>query len=385
MKLIAQVKLQPTDEQAQALLDTLEKANAACNYISGIAWETKTFRQFSLHKLVYYDVRAQFGLSAQVTVRMEAKVSDAYKLDRKHKRVFVERGAIAYDERILSWRMPEQTASIWTTSGRQRMPFLAGEHQLKLLEHRQGQADLIFRDGEWYLHQICEVTESPEFDPTGWLGIDLGIVNIAVTSDGQVFSGATIESTRQRYENRRATLQSVGTKSARRRLKNLSGRQTRFQKDVNHCISKALVETAKDTGRGIALEDLKGIRGRARLRRGQRSRHHNWAFAQLRAFTSYKSALVGVPIQFVDPAYTSQTCPQCGFVSKSNRKSQSEFRCSQCGYVDLADHAAAMNIAARAAVNRPMVPTEMSKTDLVPVSSCDIARGQGQAPSLAAG
>lgn len=373
MKLIAQVKLQPTDEQAQALLDTLEKANAACNYISRRAWDTRTFRQYDLHHARYYDVREQFGLSAQAAVRMIAKVADAYKLDRKHTRTFVKHGAIAYDERILSWQLPGQTVNVWTTLGRQKMPFLAGERQLKLLEHRQGQTDLILRDGEWYLHQICEITESPELDPTGWLGVDVGVVNIAVDSDGRVFSGDAIEANRQRYEHRRATLQRVGTESAKRRLKKMSGRQRRFQKDVNHRISKTLVETAKDTGRGIAFENLKGIHGRTRLRRGQRSRHHNWAFAQLRAFTSYKSALAGVPFTLVDPAYTSQTCPHCGFVSKSNRKFQSEFRCGQCGYVALADHAAAMNIAARAMSIWPMVSTEMSKIDLAPVDNCGIA------------
>jgi len=275
MKLIAQVKLQPTNEQRQALLDTLEKANAACNYVSQVAWETKTFHQFALHKLVYYDVREKFGLSAQVTVRIEAKVANAYKLDHKHKRAFLKHGAIAYDERILSWRPSDQTINIWTANGRQRMPFVCGERQLQLLEHRQGQADLVYRNGEWYLHQICEVTESPEFDPTGWLGIDLGIVNLAVTNDGKVFSGDQIEVRREWYAKRRAILQSVGTKSAKRRLKQLSGRQSRFQKYTNHCISKTIVETAKDTKRGIALENLKGIRGRTRLRRGQRSRHSN--------------------------------------------------------------------------------------------------------------
>lgn len=375
MKLIAQVKLQPTDEQAQALFDTLEKANAACNYISQQAWNTKTFRQYDLHHACYYDVRSRFSLSAQVTVRMIAKVADAYKLDRKHRRTFMEHGAITYDERILSWRMSDLTASVWTTSGRQRMPFLTGERQLKLLEHRQGQADLILKDGEWYLHQICEITESPEFDPTGWLGVDLGVVNIAVDSDGRIFSGNTVEANRQRYEHRRATLQQVGTKSAKRRLKKMSGRQQRFQKDVNHCISKALVETAKDTDRGIAFENLKGIHGRTQLRRGQRSRHHNWAFAQLRVYTSYKSALAGVPFMLVDPAYTSQACSHCGFISKSNRKSQSEFHCGQCGYVAHADYNAAQNIAHRAVVNTPMVSAKMSKVNPVPVDNCDIVRG----------
>jgi len=366
MKLIAQVKLQPTDEQARALLDTLEKANAACNYVSDVAWETRMFQQFDLHKLVYYPTREKFGLSAQVTVRIEAKVSDAYKLDRRHKRAFLEHGAIAYDERILSWRISDQTVNIWTTNGRQRLPFACGERQLKLLEHRQGQADLVYCDGGFYLHQLCEVTESPEFDPTGWLGVDLGIVNLAVTSDGQAFSGNQVEAQRKWYAGRRAVLQSVGTKSAKRRLRQLSGRQARFQKHTNHCISKALVETAKDTRRGIALEELTGIRSRTRLRRGQRSRHSNWAFAQLRQFVTYKAILAGVPVRFVSPAYTSQTCSQCGFVSKSNRKAQSEFVCGQCGFVGSSDHIAACNIAAKGYVNKPMVSTEAIKGGFLP-------------------
>jgi len=384
MKLIAQVKLQPTEDQCPALLKTLEQANAACNYVSRIAWETKTFHQFALHKLTYYDVREKFGLSAQVTVRIEAKVADAYKLDRKHKRTFLKHGAITYDERILSWRQRDQTINIWTINGRQRMPFVAGERQLQLLEHRQGQADLIYRDGKWYLHQICEVTESPEFDPTGWLGVDLGIVNLAVTSDGQVFSGEQIEVRREWYALRRAILQSVGTKSAKRRLKQLSGRQARFQKHTNHCISKAIVETAKDTKRGIALEDLKGIRGRTRLRSGQRSRHSNWAFYQMRAFLTYKAMLAGVPIQFVDPAYTSQTCPLCGFVSKSNRKSQSDFVCGQCGYVGLADYVAACNIAAKGEVSAPMVSAEVVKDGNLP-STAPPLEVRDNAPQQAAG
>jgi len=367
MKLIAQVKLQPTEEQAQALLETLERANAACNYISDVAWKNKVFKQFNLHKLVYYDVRKRFGLSAQVTVRMEAKVANAYKLDHKTKRHFMKHGSIPYDERILSWRLSDKTISIWTVSGRQRMSFLAGERQMQLLKRRQGQADLIYKNGEWYLHQVCEVTESKEFDPTGWLGVDLGIVNVAVTSDGTVFSADKIEAKRMWFERRRAILQSVGTKSAKRRLKQLSGRQSRFQRDMNHCISKAIVETAKDTHRGIALENLKGIRDRTRLRRGQRSRHSNWSFWQLRQFVEYKARLSGVPVMIVNPAYTSQTCPHCGFVSKSNRKSQSNFVCGRCGYVGLADHVAAINIAARATVNWPMVSDNNGKSFLAPM------------------
>ncbi len=122
MKLIAQVKLLPTPEQADALRRTLEQANAACQFVSNTAWETKTFRQYDLHHKCYRAVREQFGLSAQVAVRAIAKVADAYKLDRKAKRTFKPKGSIAYDDRILSWRLQDQTVSIWTVNGQTAHP-----------------------------------------------------------------------------------------------------------------------------------------------------------------------------------------------------------------------------------------------------------------------
>ena len=381
MKVIAQVKLLPTPEQADALKRTIELANEACNYLSERAWETKTFRQYSLHKRAYRDTRNEFpNLSSQVVVRCIARVADAYKLDRKHKRTFKPLAAIAYDERILSWKThKEPRVSIWTIEGRQHIAFTMGEHQKNMLENRLGYADLVYRDGMYFLHQVCEI-ETPDLsDPQGWLGVDMGIINLATTSDGDVFSGKQLEAKRQWYADRRATLQTVGTKSAKRRLKQLSGKQSRFQKDTNHCISKMLVETAQRTGRGVALEDLSGISNRTRVRRGQRNKHHNWPFYQLRQFVSYKAALVGVPIQLIDPHYTSQTCSICGHTDKSNRPNRDDFLCSSCGHAAPADLNAAVNIAAMATVNLPMVSDEMSKGLTI---NCDIARIQGQAPQF---
>jgi putative transposase len=123
MRLIAQLKLQPTPHQAQLLQHTMERANQACNDLSQQAWETRTFRCYALHKLAYHETRARYpDLSAQVVVRCIAKVSDAYKLDHKHKRRFRAQGAIAYDARILSWK-DEQEVSIWTVGGRQRISY----------------------------------------------------------------------------------------------------------------------------------------------------------------------------------------------------------------------------------------------------------------------
>ncbi len=355
MKLIAQVKLLPTPEQAVYLLRTLETANAAANYVSEVAWETKTFRQYDLHHACYYTVRERYRLSAQMTVRVLAKVADAYKLDRRTQRRFHPHGSIAYDERILAWKLTAQTVSIWTVGRRLTIPFIAGEHQLALLRFMQGEADLIYRRGEFYLHQVCEVDEPPEGEVDEFLGVDLGIVNIATDSDGTAYSSRAVNNVRHRHRRLRAKLQRRGTKSSRRRLKKLAGKERRFATNTNHTISKRIVAAAKDTGRGIALENLSGIRERVTVHRAQRATLHSWSFYQLRAFIEYKARLAGVPVVAVDPRNTSRTCPVCGCIDKRNRLSQDTFSCVSCGFSGLADHIAATNIGRRAAVNPPHV------------------------------
>jgi IS605 OrfB family transposase len=351
VKLIAQVKLTPTKEQHQALLKTLESVNDAANYISERAWETKTFRQYDLHRLLYYDIRSRFALTAQIVVRVLAKVADAYKLDRKTPRTFNRHGSIAYDKRILSWKPTD--VSIWTVNGRLKIAFVAGSKQAELLQSRSGEADLIYRNGDFYLHQVCEVEEPPADDPSEFLGVDLGIVNIAADSDGVTYSGGQVNGLRKRHSKLRAKLQSKDTKASRRLLKKRAKKERHFVTHVNHVISKGVVAKAKDSGRGIALEDLKGIRDRITVRKGQRRQHHSWAFNQLRQFIEYKAKLAGVLVKVVDPRNTSRTCPKCGSVDKANRKSQSLFSCVSCGFSAPADTVAAGIIAGRAVVNRP--------------------------------
>jgi len=355
MKLIAPIKLLPTPEQAQALRKTLEVANTACNYISDQAWESKTFRQFPLHKLTYYPVKEIFDLSAQMVVRAISKVADAYKLDRKAKRTFKPHGAIAFDNRILTYKLDRMELNIWTVAGRQKMSFACGKRQLELLKGQHGESDLCMVKGKFYLMVACDVETPKPIDVEGVLGIDLGIVNIASDSDGGGFSGAAIEDTRRKFEHRRRNLQRNGSKSARRKLKKISGRQARFQKITNHTISKAIVQIAYDTHRAIALEELGGIRERVTVRRKQRARHANWSFFQLRQYISYKAERMGVPVIFVDPRNTSRTCPECGCVDKANRKSQSIFLCVQCGFSAPADTNASRNIRTRAVVNLPLI------------------------------
>lgn len=355
MKLIAQVKLLPTPEQANALQRTLETANTACNFVSRQAWENQTFKKYDLHRLCYKAVRAKFPLSAQVVVRVIAKVAEAHKLDKRTRRKFKPMGSIAYDDRILSWRMSEATVSIWTLDGRLRIPFVCGERQRELLQTRQGESDLgVFR-GMFFLSATCDVEDPKPIDVEGALGIDLGVTNIAVDSDGVIHSASHINNVRYRQRRLRSKLQAKGTRSAKRKLNRLSGKESRFAKDTNHRISKHIVTKAQDTKRAIALEDLTGIRTRITVRRSQKVTLHSWAFFQLRQFVHYKAQRVGVPVVLVDPRNTSRTCSACGHVDKANRKSQSTFSCVVCGFSGLADHIAAVNISRRAVVNPPNV------------------------------
>ena len=353
MKLTAQVKLLPDEAQAVALKETLEVANRAANYLSDYAWETGTFRQYDLHKVLYYEIRDRFGLSAQVTVRIIAKVADAYKLDRKTRRVFKPTSAIAYDDRILKWYTAAGIVSIWTVKGRIATPYACGDRQKAMLKSRQGETDLAYVNGNFFLLATCNAEEEVTIEPDGVLGIDLGIVNIAADSDGETFSGATINGMRARHRRLRTKLQGKGTKASRRLLKRRKRKESRFATHTNHCIAKKIVAKAKDTNRAIALEDLKGIRSRTTVRKPQRATHHSWAFFQLRSFIEYKAALRGIPVLLVDPRNTSRTCPSCGSIDKRNRPSQALFSCIGCGFAGPADTIAARIISGRAVVNRP--------------------------------
>jgi hypothetical protein len=103
VKLTVGLKLKTTPEAEAALLATLERANAAANAVSEVAWQSRTFGPFALQKLCYYSIKARFDLTAQVVIRLLAKVADAYKRDRNRPRVFREHGSIAYDDRILRY------------------------------------------------------------------------------------------------------------------------------------------------------------------------------------------------------------------------------------------------------------------------------------------
>ncbi len=355
MKQTMLLKLAPTTQQHQALLDTMHAFNAAANYVAEIAFSEKSANKFELQKLVYGELRSTYKLPAQLAIRAISKASEAYKRDKSIQPTFRPEGAIVYDPRIMAFK-GLSTVSLITLSGRVLVPFLVGGYQQARMDRIKGQADLLYRNGAFFLAVTLDVPEPTPQDTTDTLGVDLGIVNIATDSTGETFSGEAVERNRKRHQALRQRLQKRGTKSAKRHLKKLSGKETRFKKNTNHVISKRIVQKAKANGQGIAIEDLRHIRQRTErtVRKSQRSRHSSWSFGQLRLFLSYKAALAGVPLHTVDPRNTSRTCSGCGHCAKENRKSQASFCCVNCGQVMNADINAAINIS-RASVMEPLV------------------------------
>ncbi len=348
MHLTMQLKLLPTTEQADAMLRTMERFNAACDALAAVAFANQCANKVELQKLAYHDIRRDFGLGAQMTVRAIAKVVEVYKRDKTIQPTFRPHGAIVYDQRILSWKGADRV-SILTNDGRAIMPWVCGAYQHARLDRARGQADLIYRDGMFFLYVTVDVGDVPdEGDPTEYLGVDLGQKNIAVDNDGETFSGALNASLRRRHARLRRKLQKKGTKSAKRLLRRRRLKESRFASNLNHRISKSIVRKAKDTGRGIGLEDLTHIRDRTTVRKSQRRAHHGWAFAQLRSFVTYKAALNGVPLVCVDPRNTSRECPECGCIDRRNRPTRDRFACISCSYSGPADTTAAVNIGRRA-------------------------------------
>jgi putative transposase len=349
MKLTLKIKLLPDTDQAKALIETIERFNKACNYISEQAFKERKFNQVKLHHVGYYKVREDFALPSQLTVRAISKVADAYKLDKKVQRDFRLRGAITYDPRLLTYKGDK--VSICTLNGRETIPFVCHRHDW--LPYIKGEADLIFKKGKFYLLQTVEFPEEKVKDMDEFLGVDMGVVDIATLSTGENISSKWINEYRVKREKIRSSIQCKGTKGAKKLLKRLSGKERNAATLINQTLSKRIVKQAKEQNKGVAVEDLTGIRKRTekKIRKKQRGLRSRWSFHQLKSFIAYKCAMQGVPFVAVPPAYTSKTCSCCNHVGLRVGKS---FSCQNCGLIEDADVNAAINISTWGRiVNRP--------------------------------
>jgi IS605 OrfB family transposase len=363
MKLTLQTQLLPDLGSAASLKATVERFNEAANWLAGVAFSRKVSNKFTLQKLCYEELRERFGLPADMAIRCISQVCEAYKRDKAKRPKFRKHAAVPFSMgKNIGFKGPDRV-SIQSLSGRIVAPYIMGKYQEERFGWSKGQCDLVLRrDGKWFLLVTVDVPDGTPVPTTDFIGLDLGVENIAVDSGGEFHSSEAIEAKRIAYARRRKAI-GRKTKGASRRsrrrchkaIKRAEKKEARYRRDVNHRISKELVAKAKDTDCGVAMEDLSGIRDRLQFRKPQRARMGGWAFFQLRSFVEYKARLAGVPVVLVDPRNTSRTCSSCGHCDKASRKSQSEFVCVACKFEIHADLNAALNIRARASVNAPTV------------------------------
>lgn len=349
MKMTLKIKLLPTDKQTELLLQTIKEANTVCDAISEIAWEEKNFNQFKIHHKCYHQFKESSQLSAQILIRCIAKVANAYKLNKKIKREFRPLGGISYDSRVLNYK-PNDIISIWCIGGRQKIPFVC--HNRNYLPYIKGEADLVYKKGKFFIMQTIEVPDEDIKDVEEFIGVDMGLIEIAALSDGTKYNSKQLQEYREKRQKVRSSIQSKGTKGAKKLLKQLSGKERTHGTIINHTISKRIVELAKAERKGIAIENLKNIRFSAKKKGKKfRSKVGKWGFYQLRQFLTYKCQLNGIPLIIVPPNYTSKTCSNCFNIGSRVLK---RFTCNNCNSVFDADVNAAKNIALLgASINMP--------------------------------
>jgi putative transposase len=347
-------KLQPTPKQVIKIDETLQGFADACNYVNQKV-DAKLTNKHTIQTLIYQDIRALFGLSANLAVRACARVAASRKtakLKMKSVKSFAPTSA-DYDARIFDYREKDLTISLTLMGGRERIKFHAANYQLGKLKGKKPTAAQLckHKKGGYYIH-IQVDNETP--DPTqsdNVIGVDFGRREIAHTSTNKAWSGGQIKTVRDHFAKVRASLQqkaSQGTRSTkrscRRVLKRLAGRERRYQTWLNHCISAEIINEAKVLNAVVAIEDLTGIRERINQQprnKTERRRSNSWAFYQLRQFLEYKGIRDGISVVKVNPRYTSQTCHQCLHIGLRTDK---KFGCTNCGWHGDADFNGAMMI-----------------------------------------
>ena len=344
------VKLDTSTEQLSQLRETALAFANACSWINENV-DPKLANRNSVQAVCYRDVKEQFGLVANHVARACAKVA-ADRQTAKQKGSKVKKGykptSFDCDQCTFSFREKDWTVSVSTTGKRLRLPLRASNyHRGKLRGQKPTSAQICkHRDGSWYAHiQLKSLPPAP-MKTENVIGVDFGRREIAKTSHNQGWDGNDLQQKRDKYSRTRQSLQSKasqGTRSTRRRcrqiLEQLSGREKRFQKWVNHNVSSAIIEQAKQTKSLIAIEDLTGIRESTNQQprnKQEKRRSNNWAFYQLRLFLEYKAIKEGVEVVAIPSAYTSQTCHKCKHIGVRSNKN---FKCSnsECGWKGNAD------------------------------------------------
>lgn len=379
------LQIYPTEEQIELFQYSQLQFIKGCQCVSDYIFEHQIFEQRKLHDTLYYYLREKFGLPAQLaastfrvvlarykTVQTQLRKQQVKFLDKYTNEWVSYRKELSHLTQPIQFKQPvlqlvrnrsysflkDNTLSIGTLSGRQKVPFTyLDNHDYfdKFSNYTFGQGELLNIKGKWYFH-VSATIEAPDFDVNNIqhvVGIDRGLRHLAVTFDEQgkttFYNGKHVMNKRKHYSELRAELQSKGTKSAKKRLKRLSRKENRWMRDVNHRITKTLIDTYGPNTLFV-LENLEGVTFNTvhHRKKSKRYEHHSWAFYQFEEFLTYKAKEIGAKVIKIDPRYTSQTCPKCGNIDKTARDHHvHEYHCKQCGYRSNDDRIAAMNIQAK--------------------------------------
>lgn len=333
----------PIQLQTSKFLPLMEQCSSIFNAHTDWAFENKTYNKSKAHialynqmKELYSDMPTAFIQSVRDTAMEAVKATGFKKKPRKKKH-----SGIRFDKRTMTLRGTQLSLSCF--GKREKVILEVSENFREIFNSwKLKGATLTYstQTKQFWIRLVYE-TETPARKTEGTiLGIDLGIRNLAVTSEGHFFSNSTIRSSQRRHLYNRKTAQAKGTRSAQRRLKAMSGKEKRFSKDVNHCITKKLINL--EGVKTYVLEDLKGIRGQDRGKKHNK-RLGSWTFYQFGFFLFYKAERAGKEVVYGDARYTSQKCSCCKVIEKNNRK-KSKYLCKHCGYQLHADQNAAINI-----------------------------------------
>ncbi|HII54322.1 TPA: IS200/IS605 family element transposase accessory protein TnpB [Candidatus Micrarchaeota archaeon] len=340
-----QTVIEETSEQRAILNENIVLMAKAQNFSVSSCYEHNETNTFRMHHINYPILRERFGLPAQLAVVANKYACAAVKttLRKKMSRQPKFSGTfIHYDKRSSTINLVKGTASLLTKEGRIKFTFFIPKYFRKYTDWDVKESNLVkCRDGRFRLMISIEKPTIISSKKGNVLGIDRGINNLIATSDGWLYDSSHVFSIKKKYAGLGSRLQSKGTHSASRHLNKVRGREQRFMRDVNHVISRRLVDSVGKDG-VIALEKLNGIR-EARHRRKQNWLFSNWAFYQLEQFLTYKGEEIGVAVEFVRAKDTSRTCSICGHCDKSQRQG-SAFVCKACGVVLHADLNASVNI-----------------------------------------
>lgn len=346
-------QLAPTPDQAEALRQTIQKFADCCNEILSESRKLGLRHRYAIQAALYKPMRLKHGINACYGVRACDRVASAIATKRRGRGF--NPTSITTDASTCRFIGKLEQISLSTVAGRAHIPLRIGDYQRRLLPlWTPGMGTVsIDRQGRFWVNLRIIQPTTPRHT-TDVIGVDLGINRIAAVSTGEVFSGRKLNRIRERHARTVASLQAKGTKGSKRVLKRLSGRIQRFQRDINHQISKGIVGIAVKHNAAIALEDLKGIGKRtAKQGKAHRRRMGRWAFYQLRQFIAYKAEEAGIGVVAVNPRYTSKACPFCHHLGSRDRH---KFTCFTCGLVGDADLIGAVNVAAKGlSANQPEI------------------------------